>query len=99
MVSGARSCILVFCERVHCDKILEKQELSMESNKRIVFMVSGAMDSLLGAAALLAYFGVLPFDISDWGIPRWMIGLIGALLFFSGIAVFTYFLTRSDASE
>ncbi len=71
----------------------------MESNKRIVFMVSGAMDSLLGAAALLAYFGVLPFDISDWGIPRWMIGLIGALLFFSGIAVFTYFLTRSDASE
>ncbi|RJP53752.1 MAG: hypothetical protein C4557_04250 [Anaerolineaceae bacterium] len=71
----------------------------MENNKRIVFMVSGAMDSLLGAAALLLYFGVLPFDISSWGIPRWIIGLIGAVLFFSGIAVFTYFLSKPDTSE
>jgi hypothetical protein len=66
---------------------------------RTVFMISAAMDSLLGAAALLIYFGILPFDVSNWGIPRWLVGLVGALLFFSGIAVFTYFATKTDASE
>lgn len=66
---------------------------------RIVLMVSSAMDSLLGAIVLLLYFGILPFDISGWGIPRWTIGAVGAALFFSGIAIFTYFSTRTDVSE
>jgi hypothetical protein len=71
----------------------------MENNPRIALMISGALDSLLGAVALLLYFGVLPFDISNWGIPRWIVGLIGAVLFFSGVAVFTYFLTKPDGNE
>lgn len=66
---------------------------------RIVLMISSAMDSLLGAIVLLLYFGILPFDISGWGIPRWIIGAVGAVLFFSGIAIFTYISTRTDASE
>lgn len=66
---------------------------------RIVLMVSSALDSLLGAIVLLLYFGILPFDISGWEIPRWIIGAVGAVLFFSGIAIFTYISTRTDASE
>lgn len=62
-------------------------------------MLSGAFDSLLGAVALLVYFGILPVDISGWGIPRWGIGLAGGVLFFSGIAVFAYFSTKTDAGE
>lgn len=71
----------------------------MGHSPRIVFMISAAMDSLLGAVALLIYFGILPFDSSSWGIPRWIVGLIGAVLFFSGIAVFTYFATKPGARE
>jgi hypothetical protein len=70
-----------------------------ENNKRIVFMLSGALDSLLGAIALLIYFGILPFDISNWGFPRWGIGLTGGVLFFTGIAVFAYFSTKTDVIE
>ena len=66
---------------------------------RIVLMISSAIDSLLGAIVLLLYFGILPFDISGWEIPRWIIGAVGAVLFFSGIAIFTYISTRTDASE
>ncbi len=63
-------------------------------NKRTVFMISGAMDALLGAIALLIYFGILPIDLD---IPRWIIGIIGGILFFSGVAVFTYFFTKTDS--
>ena len=62
-------------------------------------MLSGAFDSLLGAVALLIYFNILPIDISSWNTPRWVIGLIGGVLFFSGIAIFTYFSTKTDSLE
>ena len=62
--------------------------------KRTVFMISGAMDALLGAIALLIYFGVLPIDLD---IPRSVLGIIGGILFFSGVAVFTYFFTKTDS--
>lgn len=62
-------------------------------NKRTVFMISGGMDALLGAIALLIYFGVLPVNL---GIPNMIIGIIGGILFFSGVAVFTYFFTKTD---
>jgi ABC-type branched-subunit amino acid transport system permease subunit len=64
-----------------------------QNMKRIVFMISGAIDALLGAVALLIYFNVIPVDL---GVPRWVIGVLGGVLFFSGVAVFTYFFTRSE---
>jgi hypothetical protein len=62
--------------------------------KRTVFMISGAIDALLGGVALLIYFGVIPIDL---GVPRVALGVIGGFLFFSGIAVLTYFFTRTDS--
>ncbi len=70
--------------------------MNSQLNKRIVFILMGLTDAILGGVALLLYFGFLPFDISGWGIPRWMFGLGGALLFFSGIGVLTFQLTRTD---
>ncbi|MFN3491756.1 MAG: hypothetical protein ACK40V_06005 [Anaerolineales bacterium] len=64
-----------------------------QNTKRTVFMLSGAMDALLGGVALLIYFGVLPVDLD---IPRIVMGIIGGILFFSGVAVFTYFFTRTE---
>lgn len=71
----------------------------MHQQARLIFMLSGAFDSILGAFALLIYFSILPVDISSWGIPRWTLGLIGGVLFFSGIAIFTYFSTKTDSIE
>jgi ABC-type branched-subunit amino acid transport system permease subunit len=65
-----------------------------QNTKRTVFMISGAMDALLGGVALLIYFGVIPIDLD---IPRWVIGIIGGVLFFSGVVVFTYFFTRTES--
>jgi ABC-type multidrug transport system permease subunit len=64
-----------------------------QNTKQTVFMISSAMDALLGVIALLIYFGVIPLDLD---IPRWIIGIIGGILFFSGVAVFTYFFTRTE---
>ncbi|MBL8092399.1 MAG: hypothetical protein JNJ43_18850, partial [Anaerolineales bacterium] len=58
--------------------------MDSQNTKRTVFMISGAMDAMLGAIALLIYFGVIPIDID---IPRIVIGIIGGILFFSGVAV------------
>jgi lipid-A-disaccharide synthase-like uncharacterized protein len=65
-----------------------------KNTKRTVFMISGAMDSLLGGIVLLIYFGIIPVDLD---IPRWIIGVFGGILFFSGVAVFTYFFTKTDS--
>jgi hypothetical protein len=64
-----------------------------QNTKRTVFMISGTMDALLGGIALLIYFGVIPVDL---GIPNIIIGIIGGILFFSGVAVFTYFFTKTE---
>lgn len=69
----------------------------MENKKRVALIFVGAVDSFLGGIILLLYFGILPFDISGWDIPRWAIGMTGAALLFPGIAVFTYLVTRNDS--
>lgn len=68
-----------------------------QNSKRIVFMISGAIDSILGGIALMVYFGWLPVDISSWDMPRWIIGLIGGILFFTGLGMFTFFLFKTDS--
>ena len=84
---------MVFRERIYKPKISKELTMENQNNKRIILIISGAMDAMLGAGALLIYFNVVPFDI---GVPRIFIGIIGGILFFSGIAVVTYFLTRTD---
>jgi hypothetical protein len=68
-------------------------------NKRLVFIITGLTDALLGGIALFIYFGLLPVELSEWGMPRWMVGLLGALLFFSGIGMLAFQLTRTDVSD
>ncbi len=42
---------------------------------------------------------LLPIDVSEWGIPRWLIGVIGGLWFLSAIGFLAYQLTRINISE
>lgn len=67
-------------------------------NKRTVLIIVSAVDALLSGIVLLIYFGLLPIDISSWGIPRWVIGLVGGIWFLSAIAVLVYQVTKTDVS-
>lgn len=67
--------------------------------KRVVFLIASGMDMLLGGLGLLLYFGILPLDLGEMGVPRWVIGGVGAVLLLSGIVVFSYILSTTDTSE
>ena len=73
--------------------------MNPEQNKRMVWIIAGIMDAVIGGGILLIYFGLLPIDISEWGIPRWVIGVVGGVWFLSAIGFLAYQLTRTDVSE
>ena len=68
-------------------------------SKRTLLIIVSAVDALLSGIVLLIYFGLLPIDISSWGIPRWVIGLVGGVWFVSALAVLVYQLTKTETSE
>ena len=70
-----------------------------QQNRRMIFIIVGIVDSVLSGIILLLYFGLLPIDISGWGIPRWVIGVIGGVWFLSAVGFLAYQLTRTDISE
>jgi len=67
--------------------------------KRKALILVSAVDVLLSGFVLLIYFGFLPVNISSWGIPRWVIGLVGGLWFVSAFAVLVYQLTKMEKIE
>ncbi len=67
--------------------------------KRLLLIIVSAVDAAISGAVLLIYFGLLPIDISGWGIPRWVIGVIGGVWFAGALAVLVYQLTRTDVVE
>ena len=73
--------------------------MNSQPNKRMLLILVSGIDVLLAGVVLLIYFGLLPIDISSWGIPRWVIGLIGGLWFVSALAVLAYQLTKTETSE
>ena len=73
--------------------------MNPQPNKRRLLIIVSAVDAALSGIVLLIYFGFLPVDISSWGIPRWVIGLVGGLWFVSALIVLVYQLTKSDISE
>ena len=75
------------------------EEQSSQNKKRLILLLVGLIDSLLGGAVLLLYFEILPFDLSSLGIPRWVVGLIGGLWFLTGFVVLLFQLTKSQSDE
>ena len=65
-------------------------------NKRIVFILSGATDALIGAVILLIGCGLLPVDIADYGLPSWLAILVGAIMFIMGAWMAAYNYSRLD---
>jgi len=73
--------------------------LDNPQTKRTLFIIASGIDAIISGIILLIYFGLFPADISSWGIPRWMIGLVGGVWFVASIAILAYFLTKTDVSE
>jgi hypothetical protein len=65
----------------------------------MLLIIVSAVDTLLSGIVLLIYFGFLPVDISSWGIPPWVIGLVGGLWFVSALIVLVYQLTKTESIE
>ena len=59
-------------------------------------MLSGATDALIGAVILLIGFGLLPVDIADYGLPAWLVILVGAVMFIIGAWMAAYNYSRLD---
>ncbi len=70
--------------------------MSSSQNKRTILIIASGFDLILSAIVLLIYFGLFPVDISGWGIPRWVIGLIGGVWFAGSLAVLVYQLTKTE---
>jgi hypothetical protein len=62
--------------------------------RRLALIAGGSMDMLIGGAIALAALGWLPVHPSDFGLPDWLVLLIGAVLAFGGVAVVFYNLSR-----
>ncbi|HAV77748.1 MAG TPA: hypothetical protein DCX53_10405 [Anaerolineae bacterium] len=63
-----------------------------QKTKRMVLTVSGLFDALIGAGILLVGFGFFPVDIAEFGIPQWVILVVGGTMFIAGtwMAVHNY---------
>lgn len=70
--------------------------MDSKPNKRTILIILSAIDAVLGGIVLLIYFGFFPVDISSWGIPRWVVGIVGGIWFLSAIGVLLYQLTKTD---
>lgn len=73
--------------------------MNTQLNKRKILILVSAVDAILGAIVLLIYFGFFPVDISGWGIPRWVVGVVGGVWFLSALGVLAYQLTKTETLE
>lgn len=73
--------------------------MNTQLNKRKILILVSAVDAILGAIVLLIYFGLFPVDISGWGIPRWVVGVVGGVWFLSALGVLAYQLTKTETLE
>ncbi|HET6594030.1 MAG TPA: hypothetical protein VFG81_00300 [Anaerolineales bacterium] len=64
--------------------------------RRIAFILSGAIDALIGGILLLIGFGILPLDVTQYGVQNWQVNLLGAVLFLLGAGTFAYNLSRLE---
>ena len=62
--------------------------------RRLVFLLSGATDTLIGSILLLLGFGMLPLDVTEYGFQNWHAVLLGAILFITGAWFVIYNLSR-----
>lgn len=69
---------------------------SLNKTRRMVFIISGGMDALLGSFFLLIGFGFLPIKANQYGFENWHAILLGGIFFIMGIGVLAYNFSRLE---
>lgn len=69
---------------------------SPNRTRRVVLILSGLTDALIGAVILLIGLGLLPVDISAYGIPQWLALVVGGFMFIMGAWVAAYNYSRLE---
>jgi hypothetical protein len=65
-----------------------------ERTRRLVFVISGVTDTVIGAVIVMMALGLLPVDVGEYGLPTWAPLAIGGIMLVSGMAIAIYHLTR-----
>lgn len=69
---------------------------SPNRTRRLVLILSGLTDALIGAIILLIGFDLLPLDISAYGVPPWLALVVGGFMFIMGAWVTAYNYSRLE---
>ncbi len=77
----------------------ERGKMNQDNNKNTILLMAGIVDAVISGAVLLIYFGVIPVDISNWGISRSMVGIIGGIWFIAAVAMLAYYLPKKGNIE
>lgn len=64
--------------------------------RRLAFLLSGAIDALIGAVLLLIGFGILPVDLARYGLAPIHVNVIGGVMFLLGAFTLAYNLSRYE---
>lgn len=67
-----------------------------QRNRRIVLIISGAVDAVIGAVILLIGFGFFPIDLADDGIPPVVLLVIGGFMLIMGAWMAIHNYSRLD---
>ena len=67
-----------------------------QRTRRIAFIISGIIDAVIGGILLLIGFGLLPLDVTEYGMQAWHVNLLGGAMFLLGALTFAYNLSRLD---
>jgi hypothetical protein len=70
------------------------EDQNSRRNRRLAFVISGAMDTIIGAAIVLIGLGVLPVNPGEYGLPTGLVIAIGGIMLISGMAMAVYHFTR-----
>jgi len=55
--------------------------------RRLAFVISGVMDTLIGAVIVLIGLGLLPVNPREYGLPTGLVIAIGGIMLVSGMAM------------
>jgi hypothetical protein len=65
-----------------------------ERTRRLIFVISGVTDTIIGVVILMMGLGLLPVNLGEYGLSTGLLLAIGGVMLVSGIAIAIYHFTR-----
>jgi hypothetical protein len=65
-----------------------------ERTRRLVFIISGVTDTVIGAVILMMGLDLLPVNLGEYGLSTGVLLAVGGIMLVSGMAIAIYHFTR-----